>query len=249
MQSIDFLTTTSWQPLARLGIVHPMLTLNYETVSQTWIVMLVTFGLALLARYALRYQQSISSFLIQSYAQSFIDLTQQTIGTFQAHHFYFIISLFTFILLCNIISIIPGLEEPTQDLNTTLALGVTSFLYIQIYTIQKEGFIGYLKSYLSPFFLMFPLNVVGKLASIVSISFRLFGNIFGGAIIAKLYTSAIAGSVFWELFGIVSGINIIITFFFGIFEGFLQAFVFAMLTVTYLAIAIKHEEPPIGDLP
>ena len=89
---------------------------------------------------------------------------------------------------------------------------------------------------------MFPLHVIGKLATIVSISFRLFGNIFGGAIIAHIYLSSIEGSLLWELLGILTGTNLIITIFFGLFEGFLQAFVFSMLSLTYLSIAINHDE-------
>ena len=63
--------------------------------------------------------------------RSFIDLCSQSFGFFSFNHTAFIISLFTFILLCNCIAIIPWVEEPTKELNTTLALGILSFLYIQ----------------------------------------------------------------------------------------------------------------------
>jgi F-type H+-transporting ATPase subunit a len=74
-------------------------------------------------------------------------------------------------------------------------------------------------------------------------SFRLFGNIFGGATISNIYFGAIKGSFVLETLGLFSGINIIITLFFGLFEGFLQAFVFTMLSLTYLSIAMAHAEP------
>jgi len=90
---------------------------------------------------------------------------------------------------------------------------------------------------------MLPLNIVGKIASILSISFRLFGNIFGGVTIAALYYNTIEGSWLGESFGLLSGINFLITLFFGLFEGFLQAFVFTMLTVTYLSIALQGHTP------
>jgi F-type H+-transporting ATPase subunit a len=88
---------------------------------------------------------------------------------------------------------------------------------------------------------MLPLNVIGKLATVVSISFRLFGNIFGGSIISSIYFNAIQGRFLLELIGLISGINLIMVLFFGIFEGFLQAFVFSMLSLTYLSIALQGE--------
>jgi F-type H+-transporting ATPase subunit a len=149
-----------------------------------------------------------------------------------------------FILLCNALStLFPWSEEPTTDINTALGLGITSFLYIQWFSIQTKGLWPYIKGYFSPMFIMFPLNVVGKLANIVSISFRLFGNIFGGALISKIYHSFIQGSFSLELFGLTSGFNLfVINIYFGLFEGLIQAFVFSMLTMTYLSIALQAGE-------
>ena len=70
----------------------------------------------------------------------------------------------------------------------------------------------------------------------------LFGNIYGGAMIGSIYQHAIEGSVTFETAGLISGLNFVILAFFGLFEGFLQAFVFAMLSLTYLSIAIQKEE-------
>lgn len=89
---------------------------------------------------------------------------------------------------------------------------------------------------------MLPLNLIGKFATIISMSFRLFGNIFGGATIASIYFRLIYGSPAWEAIGSFSGINLIIMLFFGLFEGLIQAFVFAMLSLTYLATAIAHDD-------
>ena len=170
-------------------------------------------------------------------------MVKQT-AAFSFNNFVFITTLFCSILACNLISIIPFIHEPTTDLNTTLALGLAAFIYTQAAAIQKLGMRGYIKSYFSPFFLMFPLNVVGKLSSVVSISFRLFGNIFGGSIISSIYFGAIQGNIVLEIIGLMTGINILISVFFGIFEGFLQAFVFAMLALTYLSIALQEEGGP-----
>ncbi|MCL5876020.1 MAG: F0F1 ATP synthase subunit A [Candidatus Dependentiae bacterium] len=243
----SFLHTHTWQPLSHFT-THPFFTLNRETIINTWIVLALLLIIALLVHLLLKREKGILHYLVFSGAQAFIDLTTQTLGSFQAHHFYFCASLFIFIAFCNCITIVPWTEEPTTDINTTLALGILSFLYTQWYAVRTHGIIAYIKEYFAPLFVMFPLHVIGKLSSVVSLSFRLFGNIFGGSVIARIFLSFIKGSLLFETAGL--GLNIIITLFFVIFEGLLQAFVFSMLSLTYLAIAVEHEEPTqIGDIP
>ena len=241
MEGLDLLTTESWQPLATFGLTGRFFSFNYETVMPTWILLGMLVALIIPLRWFLHKKTSIIRFLTISFLQSFVDLCQQTLGHFSFKHFSFITSLFIFILFANFMMIIPFLAEPTQDINTTLALGIIAFVYIQWNAILEHGIIAYLKEYLTPFFIMFPLHVVGKLATIVSMSFRLFGNIFGGATIAHIYFGAIKSFWFVELLFIP--VSLVITIFFGIFEGFLQAFVFTMLTLTYLSIALQNEEP------
>ena len=238
MKGIDLLETSTWQPLTRFNVNHQFFALNKETIIFTWIVLGLLFVFLFPIRWLLK-RQGLARYMVLSFVQSFISLTEQTIGIFHTTHFYFITTLFLFIFACNLVTAIPWMEEPTKDLNTALAFGLISFLYIQFYSIKIKGIKGYLKEYLSPFFIMLPLNVIGKLSSLVSISFRLFGNIFGGAAISQIYLSAIKGAFIFEILGIITGLNILITLFFGIFEGFLQAFVFAMLTLTYLSMLNK----------
>lgn len=224
------------------GSSHPFFTVNTDTIYHTWIVLLLLLIISIAARLILRKKNSIARTLVLQYVQSFVDLYNQSLEHFSFNHFSFIAALFTFILMCNTLSLIPTFEEPTTDLNTALALGLISFFYIQAAAIYQEGIGAYLKEYFSPFFLMFPIHVVGKIASIMSISFRLFGNIFGGALIMAIYLTAIRGSLIAELIGLASGMNVLLSVVFGLLEGLLQAFVFAMLSLTYLSIALTHEE-------
>lgn len=247
MKDVGFLSGKQWSPLSHFGLHNPFFAINQETIINTWIVLLALIILIILARIALVRKSSIGRYIALSYVRSFIDLCSQSFGFFSFTHTAFIIAIFTFILLCNCISLLPWAGEPTTDLNTTLALGITTFVYIQWYAIKTHGFWGYLKEYFTPFFLMFPLHVIGKLSTIVSISFRLFGNIFGGATIVHIYSMAIQSSWIFEFIGLFSGINFIIIAFFILFEGFLQAFVFSMLAMTYLAIALTHDEE-IGEM-
>lgn len=224
-----------------LGYEHPFFIINTHTVFYTLVMLAVLAIMLIPIQWIVKKNNGVARFLTLSFVQFLIDLVNQAIAPFSFAHFCFISSLFCFILTANILSIIPGLEEPTTDLNTTFALGLISFVYVQAAAIKTHGLWAYIKDYFAPFFIMLPLNIVGKLSTVISISFRLFGNIFGGSIITGIYSSAIKGSIIFETLGLLSGLNIIIVLFFTIFEGFLQAFVFAMLSLTYLSIALQTD--------
>jgi F-type H+-transporting ATPase subunit a len=220
--------------------------IHQETVFATWVLLLVIIITIIAARFILYKKNEIASHIITSSVKYFVDLCTETMGFFDVVHFSFVTSLFIFIFLCNTATVFfPWLEEPTSDLNTAFALGITSFIYIQVSSIQAIGFRAYMKEYLTPPF-MFPLHLTGKIASIVSISFRLFGNIFGGGIITQIYNSVKMGSLLIESALLLTGMNLIITLFFGLFEGLIQAFVFSMLTLTYLAIGMQKEEEGVS---
>ncbi len=235
MNGAELIETKQWSLEALIGYDHFLLRINSEIVIHTWII-IALLSLALTTVHFILSSTKVGRFLLLQFTTFFIDLTKQSLGTFNFSHCVFASSLFIFIVLCNTASIIPWLDEPTRDLNTTLALGTIAFCYIQAITIKSIGLHNYIKDFFKPIFLMLPLNIIGKLSSVISISFRLFGNIFGGSIITKLYFSAIKGSVILELLGILSGLNFVMITFFTLFEGLLQAFVFAMLTLTYLSL-------------
>jgi len=247
MSDFNFLSVqTQWPLLSWMGINHPFFSVVQSTVIATWAVIACICITLFFAKRSFNDKGSIGHFVVVSIVKFFMNLTQQTLGSFQYNHFSFITTIFFFILYCNIISLVPFLEEPTADLNTTLALGIISFFYINIYSIKKRGFKHYIAEFFQPFFLMFPLHVVGKLASIISISFRLYGNLFGGAVITKIFMGVTGQTpTAWYLYAIPligSFASIVISVFFCLFEGFIQAFVFAMLSLTYLSTELASEE-------
>jgi len=240
MNGAELIETPQWSFASLIGYAEsPLLNINSEIVIHTWIIM-IFLALMLACVNFLLHHTTLGRFILLKFVSFFIDLTQQSLGSFVFSHCVFAASLFIFIALCNTASIIPWLDEPTRDINTALALGIISFIYVQAVSIKTRGISSYIKDFFKPFFVMLPLNIVGKLSSIISISFRLFGNIFGGAIITKLYFTSIRGSIILELLGIVSGANFLIIAFFTLFEGLLQAFVFAMLTLTYLSLGTQE---------
>lgn len=240
MNGAELIETPHWSLGPILGYPNnPLFNINSEIVAHTWIIMILLAIMLACVNFFLHHT-TLGRFILLRFVSFFIDLTKQSLGYFSFSHCVFASSLFIFIALCNTASLIPWLDEPTQDLNTTLALGIISFLYVQTIIIKTRGVWSYIKDFFQPFFIMLPLNIIGKLSSIISISFRLFGNIFGGSIITKLYFNLIGGSIILELLGLLSGLNFTIVAFFTLFEGLLQAFVFAMLTLTYLAIGTQE---------
>lgn len=132
---------------------------------------------------------------------------------------------------------VPEFEEPTRSVNTCLALGIVVFFVVHGYGIINKGILRYLGDYMDPvparfpyvlfFFLnpFFYLNVIGAISNVVSHSFRLFGNMFGGYMIIAIVSTLLQFMV----------IPVGLYAFFGLFSGLVQAFVFTMLAVTYIA--------------
>lgn len=248
MTDINLANSHGWYFGPLIGFFHPFFTLNTHIIIHTWIIIALIFFVSVIIRfYGTKTNTSLIKAIILDAGSSLFRMLEQSVGKCVPEHFYFIGSLFIFISFCNLAPLIPGLEEPTQDINTTFALGLVSFFYIQYAAIKRFGFVHYIKTeFLTPLFLL-PLHIIGKIASILSISLRLFGNIFGGSIISKIYFSAIQYSLFSNPIFILMQLmltgtmTIVITMFFTVIEGLLQAFVFTMLTVTYLAIAIRDD--------
>ena len=160
------------------------LAFNLKVMAMTWIVIIVL----LLFGYLSTKRRSVIPGRLQVLGELLVnelyELTKDAMGEKMAKTYApMVTALFMFLLLCNWIGIIPHLEEPTKDLNTPLALGIMGFVIAHYAGIKSKGFKAYAKEYFQPMFFMMPLNLIGELSKIVSISFRLFGNIMGGAII------------------------------------------------------------------
>lgn len=222
------------------NIDQPFFNVFTETLIATVAVATCIVLTTLFIRYFLRKKQGAAYFCIVEGTRSFMNLCEQTLGEFSYKHFAFILSLFIFVFFCNAMSVIPYIEEPTVDLNTALALALISFLYRESYAIKTHGLLAYLGGYLKPIFFMAPLNIMGKLSSLFSMSFRLFGNTLGGSVVSTIYMSAVSGTLIGALINF-SGFGLVISLFFGLFEGFVQAFIFSILSLTYIALAVSDE--------
>ncbi|RUA03845.1 MAG: ATP synthase F0 subunit A, partial [Deltaproteobacteria bacterium] len=178
--------------MGELGRIHQLIfplgghqvSLNVEAIIMTWIVIaiLLLFGY-LAARKHGRVPRPMQ-IVGELFVAQFFGLAEDALDKKRAEKYGpLICALFMFLVLSNWLGIIPHLEEPTKDLNTPLSLGLMGFIIAHYAGIRSKGFKAYASEYFQPMFFMMPLNLIGELAKIVSISFRLFGNIMGGSII------------------------------------------------------------------
>src|SRR5690606_34652368 len=142
----------------------------------------------------------------------------------------FIGTLFLFIAVSSLFTIVPWYEPPTGSLSTTAALAISVFISVPVFGIVASGFKGYLRSLIQPNFLMLPLNIIGEISRTISLAFRLFGNMMSGGLIATILIS-IAPFFFPIIMDAL-----------GLLMGMLQAYIFAILATVYIAAGIQNEE-------
>lgn len=140
-------------------------------------------------------------------------------------------TLFILIFLCNMLAFIPGFMPPTGELVLTLSLGLCAFFAYNLIGLKSSG-LGYLKHFLGPMLplavLFLPIELVSHVARPMSLGIRLFGNIFGDHMV---------GSIFMGLVPFVVPVPFILL---GIFVSFMQAMVFSLLSMIYIAGAAEH---------
>ncbi len=216
-------------PQWQLKLGHITLTLNAETITMTWVVMGILIVFSLLATRRMKLVPNPFQLIAELIIVVFKNLAEDALDEKGRTYFPLILSLFLFLILSNWLGVIPFLGEPTKDLNTPLGLGVMGFFIAHYVGIRTKGFKGYIKDYMEPIFFMAPLNVIGEIAKVVSISFRLYGNIMGGSIIILVVSDLVYHLILPPfLYG-----------FFGLFVGSIQAFVFTMLTMVYISVQMK----------
>ncbi|MBO4992049.1 MAG: F0F1 ATP synthase subunit A [Firmicutes bacterium] len=164
-----------------------------------------------------------------------------------------VFALFSTSLISNLVSL-TGLRSPTADLSTEAAWAAVVFLLITRQKIKTNGFGGYLKGYTQPIALLTPFNVLSEIATPISMACRHFGNILSGYVIGTLIYAALAvasAALFGLLPGLLGdllsqipllnfGIPAITSLYFDWFSGFMQAFIFCMLTTMYIGNAAQE---------
>jgi F-type H+-transporting ATPase subunit a len=144
-------------------------------------------------------------------------------------------TLFLFILVSNLLTVVPGYIAPTASLSTTAALAISVFVAVPIYGILQRGLGGYLKQYIRPTVFMLPFNVIGELSRTLALAVRLFGNIMSGMKIAAILLAL--APLFFP----------IVMHALGLLTGAIQAYIFAVLAMVYIASATRAQEEKAGE--
>ena len=201
----------------------------------SWIVIGILVLLALFLRRALRQDVEDKPNRVQAALDVLIDLLQgQLTSSFSSERlaremFPFISTLFLFVLFSNWLGVVPGLSSPTQDLNITIGLALMVFVVSQVLAMRAKGMKKYWKRYIEPMPFLLPLNIIGEFSKPMSHAFRLFGNVLAGTILVTIVMTKFTPIV------LPSVLNLI----FGLFFGGIQAFVFAILAVAYINVAVE----------
>ena len=225
-----------------------------ETMIVSWIVMILITGISIWLTHDLKVEniskrQALAEMIVEQ-ANKFV---VGNMGEKFRHLIPFVAALFATSIVSNLISLI-GLRSPTADLSTEAAWAVVVFIMITAQKIKTGGVGGYLKGFTTPIAIMTPFNVLSELATPISMACRHFGNILSGVVINGLIYGALAvasSALLGLLPGIVGdvlakipildvGIPAVLSVYFDWFSGFMQAFIFCMLTVMYIANAAEE---------
>jgi F-type H+-transporting ATPase subunit a len=142
----------------------------------------------------------------------------------------FLGTLFLFLALASLCTVIPGYEPPTGSLSTTAALALSVLVAVPFFGIEEQGLGGYLKSYVEPTVIMLPFNVISELSRTLALAIRLFGNMMSGTMILAI------------LLTITPFIFPIAMSALGLLTGMVQAYIFSILAAVYIAAATRGRE-------
>lgn len=204
---------------------------DYTFITHSWLVILILVGISLTFVKALQFIPTGSQNVFEAIVGSLEDFVVGIAGPNGRYFFPFIGTLFLYISTCNLMGLVPGFFSPTADLNTTLSLALCTFVYTHIIGFKVHG-PKYLKHFLGPVWwmipLMLPLELIGHFARVMSLSIRLFGNIFGKETVIGIFF--LLGGLYLAPLPLLA---------LGILVSFIQALVFMLLSVIYFAAAME----------
>jgi F-type H+-transporting ATPase subunit a len=207
------------------------------TIVFTWLVLaILTVGAWLVTRRLssetrMSRWQNLLEVLVVGMQQQIRDVTHQD----SAQYLPFVGTLFLFIAVANLLTIVPGYLAPTGSLSTTAALALCVFAAVPLYGIAQQGLAGYLKNYVQPTVFMLPFNIIGELSRTLALAVRLFGNVMSSAKIAAILL-AIAPLIFPILIQAL-----------GLLTGLIHAYIFAILAMVYIASATRAHHEKASD--
>lgn len=200
------------------------------SVVSTWIITLVVAGTAWLATRNLSRSPRLIQVVLEAIVAAIEDAIEGVLPGRVTLLFPFIATLWIFVVTANLFGLLPGMSSPTADLSVTSALAVVVFLSVHYFGIRDQGLKTYLKHYLKPSPVLLPFHIIGEISRTVALAIRLFGNVM------SLQTAAL-------LILLVAGFLVPVPLLMlHIVEALIQAYLFGMLALIYIAGGIQSLE-------
>ena len=223
-----------------------------ESQINSWLVMISIFGLCLFMTHGLKVKADTKRQLAVEWAISKVEgLVLDNMGEYFLHSFSpFIAAILLLSAFSSLLSLF-GLYPPTSDMNVTAGWAILVFIIITYYKM-KCGPVYYLKGFLEPVAFLAPINFISEFATPVSMAFRHYGNVLSGCVVSVLVSAALGGltnlllgwlpGFLGDIPFLRLGIPAVLSIYFDIFSGCLQAFIFAMLSMMFISGAFPMED-------
>lgn len=224
MKNLDF-TNRNLRELFEIGGTKFYLT---DTLVSMFVIMAILIAFAIVVRIKLKHFKEVPTGfqnVVEFMVETMHKFTITTMGKEYENFGGFFFGMFLFIIASNYIGLL-GLRSPTADVATTLALSLSIFLITHIVGIYRQRG-AYLKSFIEPNVVFLPINLIGEVSNVLSLCFRLFGNALGGLIIMGLLFGMLP---YWASFFL----PVPLSAYFDIFSGALQAYIFTILSMTFI---------------
>jgi F-type H+-transporting ATPase subunit a len=200
-----------------------------DTVITTWIVMAVISVISFLATRRLSIKPSVSQEITEAVFESVEKTVMEVLPVEPWAAVPVLGTIWILIGFSNLIGLLPGLSTPTADLNTTFAFAVLSYSMTHVFGIKTRGIKGYLSHYKEPTWLLLPITLMAEITRTIALAVRLFGNMLSGEMIAAILIGVVGflAPIPFDLLHIIIGI--------------IQAYIFGILTLVFIAIGISPE--------
>lgn len=207
------------------------------TIVNTWVVMAILTGVSAAITWRLKPEAPATRWrtalevIVTAIESQISEVTSRPSSRFIP----FVGTLFLFIAVSNLLLVVPGFEPPTASLSTTTALALSVLIAVPVFGIASRGVGGYLRAYLEPTVLMLPFNIISEFTRGLALAIRLYGNIMSGAVIAAI------------LLGVAPFFFPTVMDMLGLMTGLIQAYIFAVLAMVYIAAATGPAAEPTSN--
>lgn len=205
------------------------LTFDMRIISMTWVVMGIIVLLVLVASRRLDMIPKRWQCLLEITVEFINNTVIDSLGLHGIRYSYFFGSLFLFILVSNMLGLVPGFVSPTKDISITLGLSVLVVIWMQYIGIKENGLVGHFKHFIAPNFFFLPLHLLELVTRPLTLALRLFGNIYAGEILLEKLTET--------FYVVVPSIWLLMS----VLIGAIQAYIFTILSVAYTGVTVLED--------